>query len=450
MSFLRYENYKDSGVVWIGAVPEHWETWKVTHAFRTIGSGTTPKSDNLDYYEEGAVPWLNTGDLNDGDLLSCERCVTELAIREHSSLKLYPEGSIVVAMYGATIGKLGALKFPATVNQACCVFANALTINPSFLFYWLFAFRQQIISMATGGGQPNISQDILRSLRISCPDKSEQLNITGFLDRETTKINTLMIEYQRLIELLKEKRLTVISHVVTKGLNPKAAMKPSGIEWFGDVPAHWKINKLSRLSFMQEGPGLRTWQFTNEGTRVICVTNITEAGIDFLRLEKFISNQEYKDSYEHFTVNNGDILLSSSGNSWGKVAIYDGTEKVILNTSTIRLNETPTKPLLRNYLFRLLESIGIREQLGLAMTGSCQPNFGPTHLKEVLIAIPSPDEQIEILNFLDYEMNKIHILVAEATKAIMALEERRAALISAAVTGKIDVRSLVKDQKEAA
>ena len=152
MSFPRYPKYKPSGVEWLGDVPEHWEIWKLAHAFSIIGSGTTPKTDNRTFYDDGDTPWINTGDLNDGELHSCEKRVTQQAIAEHTSLKLYPAGSLLIAMYGATIGKLGMLCFPATVNQACCVFAGASPIVSKFMFYWFLGLRQQILSLATGGG----------------------------------------------------------------------------------------------------------------------------------------------------------------------------------------------------------------------------------------------------------------------------------------------------------
>ena len=136
------------------------------------------------------------------------------------------------------------------------------------------------------------------------------------------------------------------------------------------------------------------------------------------------------------------MLLSSSGNSWGKVAIYEDDEKVILNTSTIRLNELDGSPLIRNFLAMLLQSSTIREQLGLAMTGSCQPNFGPTHLNSVMVAVPSQHEQTEIVTFVARETAQLDALTAEAQRGIELLQERRTALISAAVTGKIDVRGL--------
>ena len=206
---------KDSGIEWLGEVPAHWEVWKLSHAFDVIGSGTTPKSDNAAYYDDGQTAWVNTGDLNDGELLDCEKRVTGLALAEHSSLKIYPPGSLVIAMYGATIGKLAVLRFPATVNQACCVFVESKQIKSKFLFHWFFGLRLQIVSLATGGGQPNISQEILRGLRLACPPLEEQLAIATFLDRATAQFDALTAEANRAIELLQERRSALISAAVT-------------------------------------------------------------------------------------------------------------------------------------------------------------------------------------------------------------------------------------------
>jgi type I restriction enzyme S subunit len=152
MSFPRYEQYKESGVELLGEIPQIWDVWKSAHAFARIGSGTTPKSDQPEYYDEGTIPWVNTGDLADGPLAACAKKVTEKAASDYSSLKLHPSGSLLFAMYGATIGKLGILKFPATVNQACCVFSGDSPIAVKFLFYWFLGLRDKILSLATGGG----------------------------------------------------------------------------------------------------------------------------------------------------------------------------------------------------------------------------------------------------------------------------------------------------------
>jgi type I restriction enzyme S subunit len=206
---------KDSGVEWLGKVPTHWDIWKLAHAFSEIGSGTTPRSDNFSFYENGEIPWLNTGDLNDGELDECEKKISNFALKEHSTLKLYPANSLAIAMYGATIAKVALLRFATTVNQACCVFGDSNIVSIKFLFYWILGFRAQIISLGTGGGQPNISQEILRNLRLACPNVAEQTDITNYLDIQASKFAELIKNAELFIQLLRERRTALISAAVT-------------------------------------------------------------------------------------------------------------------------------------------------------------------------------------------------------------------------------------------
>ena len=205
---------KPSGVEWLGDIPDHWRVWKLSRAFDVIGSGTTPDTQRHDYYG-GDIAWVNTGDLNDRDLLACAKRVTQRAVTAYPALRIYPSGSVVIAMYGATIGKLATLCLPAAVNQACCVFAGSSVVRSRFLYYWLLAHRHQIVSMAIGGGQPNINQEMLRSLRAAVPHVAEQDDIAVRLDEETTRYAALVAEAERAIALLHERRSALISAAVT-------------------------------------------------------------------------------------------------------------------------------------------------------------------------------------------------------------------------------------------
>jgi len=429
MSFPRYPKYKPSGVEWLGDVPEGWEVKRIGYYFKERREKVSDKDyPALSVTKNGIVPQLDTAAKTDDGDNRKRVCSGDFVINSRSDRK----------------GSSGASDLDGSVSLICTVLCPQEHVHTPFIHHLLRSQPFQEEFYRNGKGivadlwSTNYSE--MRNILLGMPPLPEQTAIAKFLDRETAKIDDLVAEQRRLMELLKEKRQAVISHAVTKGLNPRAPMKPSGIDWLGDVPQTWTVIKLGRAVFMQEGPGLRNWQFTDEGTRVICVTNITETGIDFTRLEKFISTEEYNSSYRHFTVQHGDVLLSSSGNSWGKVAIYEGEEDVILNTSTIRLNQSKDAPLNRDYIALLLQSDTVREQLGLAMTGSCQPNFGPTHLNSVMVAIPSTDEQAAIVAALKNETAELDALTAEAQRAIDLLQERRTALISAAVTGQIDVR----------
>jgi restriction endonuclease S subunit len=203
----------DSGVEWLGEIPAGWEVRKVSHVFK-IGSGTTPRSDSGNYYG-GDIPWVTTSELRETVITETNETLTEVALRDHSALKMYPEGSLLIAMYGATIGRLGLLGIPATVNQACCVFTEPKDVDARFVFYWFQMRRPVLISLGSGGGQPNLSQDILRSVRISLPNLLEQRAIVTYLDEETAKIESLIAKIRVGIDRLKEYRTALISAAVT-------------------------------------------------------------------------------------------------------------------------------------------------------------------------------------------------------------------------------------------
>ena len=441
MSFPRYPKYKPSGVEWLGDVPEHWDVWKLAHAFSLIASGTTPKTDTREYYDDGDIPWINTGDLNDGELEDCGKRITARALADHSSLKLYPSGSLLIAMYGATIGKLAMLRFPATVNQACCVFAGASPIVSKFMFYWFLGLRQQILSLATGGGQPNVSQDILRTLRVGCPDYDEQTKIASFLDRETSKIDALVGEQRRLIELLKEKRQAVISHAVTKGLNPHAPLKPSGIEWLGDVPEHWEVKPMRMIANVVRGASPRPagdpLYFGGDAVPWVTVAEITKDNlVDLTETETFLTEEGARNSKLFLK---GTVIYSNSGATLGvpKILRIDACA----NDGVVAFEQL-SREVHPQFLYHYLASItdAIREKV---KQGSGQPNLNTDIVKALRFGLPPMDEQERIVGHIAELTDQFHALTAEAERGIELLQERRTALISAAVTGQIDVRGLV-------
>ena len=206
---------KDSGIEWLGEIPEHWEVKKINWSFENIGSGTTPKADNQLYYYNGNINWLLTGDLNDGEIYDTSKKITQKAIEDYGTLRVYPAESIVMAMYGATIGKLGMLKIETTVNQACCVLSKPIYFDNKFAFYVLLAARPEIINMSYGGGQPNISQELIKSFRLPVPPINEQQSIVHHIESECSKIDFKKARTEELIELLTEYRTALISEAVT-------------------------------------------------------------------------------------------------------------------------------------------------------------------------------------------------------------------------------------------
>ena len=193
-----------------------WQTWKLTHAFGRIGSGTTPTSNDASYYTDtGGIPWITTAELRENFISSTQYQVTKEALNDFSTLRVYRSGSLLIAMYGATIGRLGITEVEATCNQACCVFEASERFDNRFLFYWFWHRRSDLIALSVGGGQPNLSQQDLREERVLCPLLDTQRRIAQFLDEKTARIDKVRIQVIRSIELLSEYRSALITAAVT-------------------------------------------------------------------------------------------------------------------------------------------------------------------------------------------------------------------------------------------
>jgi type I restriction enzyme S subunit len=448
MSFPRYQEYKDSGVEWLGEVPAHWESWKISHAFGHIGSGTTPPSNEAAWYDEGEIPWVTTGELRENVITSTAKGVTREAVERFGSLRIYPPGSLVVAMYGATIGRLGVLGIHAATNQACCVLASPASLAVRFVFHWLSAFKERLIDLyAYGGGQPNISQEVVASLRIPAPSIEEQLSIATFLDRETAKIDALVAEQQNLIALLKEKRQALISHAVTKGLDPDVLMKDSGVAWLGEVPAHWVVLMLSRVASERcDGPfgsGIKSEHYTDSGALVVRLQNIRSNGF-FVGEPAFLELEYFDQALKRHEVLPGDLLIAGLGdenNVVGRACVAPpGISPALVKADCFRFRLDGSVAAAAFVAAQL--NVSAVADAGRLANGSTRSRIPLSVMATRVITLPPLAEQVEIITFIERERAAIDELVGEAAATIALLQERRTALISAAVTGKIDVRHL--------
>lgn len=206
---------KPSGIEWLGDIPEHWGKDKITRLFKIIGSGTTPKSGVLSYYN-GNVSWINSGDLNDGYLYDTKNKITEEALKDYSVLKIYPENTIITAMYGATIGKLSISKIEACCNQACCCLGDLnASIILEYAFHILYSCRNHLIEQSKGGGQPNISQDTIKKTWFPIPPIEEQKAILNYVTKKIEFIDKSINVIEKELDLITEYRTSLISDVVT-------------------------------------------------------------------------------------------------------------------------------------------------------------------------------------------------------------------------------------------
>ena len=411
----RYESYKDSGVQWLGEIPSHWEVWKITHAMDLIGSGTTPKSDNLEYYD-GDVLWVTTSELRESYIYDTKQKVTDSAIQDYSALKKYPINSIAIAMYGATIGRLGILAKEATFNQACCVFSGSKVLNHKFLYYWLWMRRPILISLSNGGGQPNLSQDDLKKLKLALPPMDEQKIITDFLDKRLAQVDALISKQETLLEKLAEQRVALISHAVTKGLNPDVELKDSGDVFFGKIPKHWKVIALHFIVRLISGDSITALDFVADGDYPVYGGN---------------GFRGYIDRYTH---QGNYVLIGRQGALCGNINFASGyffaTEHAVVVNPLIDLN------------YKWLGFLLMAMNLNQYSTTAAQPGISAEVIGRLKILLPEIEEQNQIADFIETELRDIEELENKAIVLKDKLKEYCSTLITQVVTGKIDVRNL--------
>lgn len=436
----RYSAYKPSGVDWLGEIPIEWKVWKVSRLFKKIGSGTTPKSGTPEYYENGIIPWVNTGDLNDGFISDCSTYITQKAFDDHSTLKIYEAGTLLVAMYGATIGKIAITKFEACTNQACCSLVRSKLIDTKFAFYWFLANKENIINLSYGGGQPNISQDIIRSLKIPICNIPEQLSIVRFLDHKTGQIDRFITNRQKQIELLKEQLQKKIYTVLTKGLS-NISFKRTNLPWFPEIPMNWDLYKFNAAVKLLHGFQFRDNHFKEVGVKVVKITQLKADGtLDLSEAslvdEKFLSNLKAK------IIKNGDILMALTGGTIGKIIRVDSLdEEVLQNYRVGKFIPKDSKSLDKDFMFWVLSSEFTYAQIMFLQRETGQPNIGISDFSKMFFPLPDTlEEQMKISTYILEQKSETDSIVSKYQKQIDLMQEYRTSLISQAVTGKIDVR----------
>lgn len=443
MSFPRYPAYKDSGVEWLGQVPEHWEVVRLKSSLAqriTDGPHTTPE-----FVVEG-VPFLSVDGIQDGELVfdGC-RYVSTTDHKEFCK-KVRPQQDDLLMGKAASTGKVARVK----VNFEFSIWSPLALIrvkpnlsNPRFVEYMLKSpiSQYEIDGLCTSNTQKNISMDDIPCLALTRPPISEQLEIAAFLDHETAKIDALIAEQQRLIELLNEKRQAVISHAVTKGLNPNVPMKPSGVEWLGDVPEHWEMRRLKYIGKAMTGLTYSPADMVNEGsgTLVLRSSNV-QGGLITLDDNVYVSTKIPQELYTQI----GDILICSRNGSRaliGKNAAIDYASAGVTFGAFMTVFRTAD----HSWVRWILNSPLFDFQSGAFMTSTInQLTLGV--LNDFEIPMPPSTERESISLFLKSESEKLGLLTTEAQRAIKLLQERRSALISAAVTGQIDVRGFASQE----
>lgn len=428
---------KESGIEWIGDIPEGWKNIKISYGVNRIGSGTTPTSDKDELYN-GVIPWITTSELKESVIYSSDKYISEKTLIKFPALRLYPAGSLIIAMYGATIGRMGFLGVAGTVNQACCVLSGEKLLLLKYIFYFIFCFKDVMCKFSLGAGQPNLSQEFIRSLKISAPPLSEQQRIADYLDTRCARIDEAVELVRQSMEKLRAYKLSLITEAVTKGLDPDVPMKDSGIPWIGEIPKGWIVTKILRALAMPitDGPH-ETPELFDSGIPFISAEAIKNERIDFTLMRGYISNEFYNYCCKKYTPQINDIYLVKSGATTGKVAIVENDDKFQI-WSPLAVLRTNSKNYFR-FIFYVLRSYFFKYQMENNWTYGTQQNIGMRTLERLLLPLPPLAEQQRIADYLDAKCARIDALLEEKERLLERLAEYKKSLIFECVTGKREV-----------
>jgi type I restriction enzyme S subunit len=447
MSFPRYPRYKDSGVEWLGEVPEHWNPVPIKHLGKLKGGAGFPHDEQGLEGEE--LPFHKVNALAravEGVIHSSQNTISR-GTAERLGAYVFPPGTIVFAKVGAALllGRLCRLSTDACIdNNMMGLVVDESGFDLRYVQSAMSMVRFDLI--ANPGAVPSLNEAQIGDFRLALPPLEEQRLIAHFLNRETAKIDALIAEQQRLIELLREKRQAVISHAVTCGLDPDAPLKPSGVEWLGDVPAHFEVQRVKSVSdFTTSGPRGWSERLGEEGAIFIQSGDLD----DCLRI-KFGSAKRVRveDSAEAARTRllAGDVVVCITGAKTGNVAVCDAIpEEAYVNQHLCLIR--PTKDVNPEFLGYLLKSDIGQTHFSLSQYGLKQ-GLSLEDVRDAPVVLPPVAEQIMILAQIESHLAETDALITTAERAITLLQERRTALISAAVTGKIDVRGLAEADAE--
>lgn len=407
-------------------VPGNW-VWVRSGHVAKWGSGGTPSRKRLEYYG-GDIPWIKTGELNDGIITGSEETITEEGLQK-SSAKIFPKGSIVIAMYGATIGRLGILGIDAATNQACAVGQPYEFLDSKYMFYYFFARRSDLVALGKGGAQPNISQTIIKDFPFALPPLNEQKRIADKIERLFAKID----EAKRLIEEVKEsieRRRAVILEKAFKGQlgtndpSEKSILETSDDlsekdvipkeQWPYEVPGNWVWVKFGVVAKLFNGYAFKSTDYSDEGIPIIRISDLN--GMETtpetaVRVPRELYN-------EKFLVRKGDLLIAMSGATTGKIGIYNSDEIAMQNqrVGNIKtINDNILYAAYRNYFV-----ISSSTEISKLAYGGAQPNISGALIESLPFPLPPLNEQKRIAEKLDNLLEKLE----NEKQLVLAVEEK--------------------------
>lgn len=419
---------KDSGIEWIGKIPKEWQVIKNKHLLNNTYSGGTPTSSNPLFYSENGVPFVSISDMSSVEMINfTKKHLTEKGIKD-KNLKILPKGTIIYSMY-ATVGEVAELNINSTISQAMLALnIKDSLVDKSFYKYNLKAMKDYVLREANGNTQFNLNAEKVTNFNFVVPPLSEQQAIANYLDEKTKEIDNAIEKTQKTIELYKEYKQSLITETVTKGLDPNAEMKDSGLPWVGKIPKKWKIGKLKRFLERNEPK--------NPGNKKV-LSLYRDYGIVPKDSRDDNHNVTSLDTSKYKYVLPGDFVVNKMKAWQGSVAVsdYEGIVSPAYYVYKFKNNAFDKK-----YFHYLLRSSYKKEFRRLsAGIRIGQWDLPAEALNNVLLIIPNHNEQKEIVEYLDEHVAKIDQLIAEKQEIIEDLKTYKQSLIYEVVTGKKSV-----------
>lgn len=430
-----YPAYKDSGVKWLGRVPEHWEIVPLKYEAEFVnGAAFKPEQ-----WSEIGTPIIRIENLNGSLNFNCFD--GEMDARYHVE-----QGDLLFGWSGNRGTSFGPFIWPHAgrhyLNQHIFRICN-FKFDKAWFYWSLKAVTAHVEDQAHGIiGMVHITKGDLGAIKIATPALAEQQAISAHLDRETARIDALIEKKTRFIELLREKRLALITHAVTKGLDPSAKMKDSGVEWLGEVPEHWRVMAIKHIvaTPITDGPH-ETPEFLDEGVPFVSAEAVSSGRVDFAKIRGFISRNDHERYSQKYCPQRGDIFMIKSGATTGVTAIVETDDEFNIWSplAVIRCGEIADPYFVLNFM----RSRSFQEAVALSWSYGTQQNIGMGVIGNLALTVPPLEEQKRIALTVQAQSVRLDDLIDKTECSIALLKERRAALITAAVTGQIDLREAV-------
>lgn len=438
----QYEKYRDSNFEWIGPVPQHWKVGAVKHCFKFKVGFTPPTSNDEFYDQENGFDWVTISDIDRKFIYDSKNKISKKAIEVYSK-EIVPAGSLLYS-FKLSVGKVAFAGKDVFTNEAIFSILPDENLELSYYYYCLPVI---LIHNANENiyGAKIFNQEVIKNSRLPIPPKAEQAQIAKYLDYKTSVVNELIKQKERIIELLKEKKQSIINEAVTKGINPNAKMKYSNIEWLGDIPADWSIVPLKYLGAIKYGLGQPPKSKEN-GLPLIRATNV-ERGKIVTKDLIFVDPDDVPFARDPVLKENDIIVVRSGAYTADSAIIPKEFEGAITGYDMVIRAEKVNPKLLA---FALLSYYLLNNQLFLKRMRSAQPHLNAEELGESFLLLPPAKEQSDIVNYLEYQTHRIDDLVDRILTAISKLKEYRQSMIIEAVTGKIDVRDWKPNKQQVA